>query len=430
MHTDEELVDRALAQHSARFREQVAQHRARTTQDPDAMPLTQQVQCVFVWRSALWQWLGVVAVGKPSTSRVAKWRRRFGVRKGEVMRVVAVTKQIELTLPPTAARTAPVPSRVAASHSATDNVGPLYTLDNMPSRVLVAACCVVPEQVQGRPWWSAVALGAGSVVKLAPNARSAVTGLANELRVQWADCVGRVSFGWLASTAKGALSTRVGPSEQEPRYASSVDQRLSAWDAIRYKIGRTEGWRVKDWVITFSSRNTPLLHAAIAELGGTVPASNDPATASHLLLTLTTHTRSSTMSTATELTDAPATKPKRTSSKKAPVVTTLATGAGTTKRAKASSKRTKEAPTTKKAKRTKVAEPEGQAGRVSMYAGKVIVKLVDENPRREGTHGFNSWKLLRKNMTYEQYITAGGRREDLAWDLLKGNCKVVRAPRA
>ena len=69
---------------------------------------------------------------------------------------------------------------------------------------------------------------------------------------------------------------------------------------------------------------------------------------------------------------------------------------------------------------------EGGPGRVSAFAGKTIVRLVKENPRREDTHGYNSWNLLKKGMTYEQYIAAGGRRVDLAWDIMKGNVKLVK----
>lgn len=63
-------------------------------------------------------------------------------------------------------------------------------------------------------------------------------------------------------------------------------------------------------------------------------------------------------------------------------------------------------------------------GRTSTFAGKKIIKLVSENPRREGTHGWKSWDALRSGMTYESYIAAGGRRQDLAWDLAKKNVKL------
>lgn len=55
----------------------------------------------------------------------------------------------------------------------------------------------------------------------------------------------------------------------------------------------------------------------------------------------------------------------------------------------------------------------------------IIVRLVKENPRREGTEGWKAWNLLHKGMTYDKYLAAGGRRDHLAWDLNKGNVKLV-----
>jgi hypothetical protein len=57
------------------------------------------------------------------------------------------------------------------------------------------------------------------------------------------------------------------------------------------------------------------------------------------------------------------------------------------------------------------------AGRPSAFSGKTIHKLVDKNPRREGTAGYKAWEKLRSGMTYEQYLAAGGARNHLAWDL-------------
>jgi hypothetical protein len=55
----------------------------------------------------------------------------------------------------------------------------------------------------------------------------------------------------------------------------------------------------------------------------------------------------------------------------------------------------------------------------------IIKRLVMENPRRKGTAGWTAWNLLRKGMTVEQYLAAGGRRDHLRWDVDKGNCKLV-----
>ena len=69
----------------------------------------------------------------------------------------------------------------------------------------------------------------------------------------------------------------------------------------------------------------------------------------------------------------------------------------------------------------------GGAGRASVYTGKVITKLVDENPRREGTAGHTSFGVIKNGMTYEQYIAKGGRRKDLAWDEAHKYVKVSKA---
>jgi hypothetical protein len=68
-------------------------------------------------------------------------------------------------------------------------------------------------------------------------------------------------------------------------------------------------------------------------------------------------------------------------------------------------------------------------GRVSEFSGKVIRKLVEKNPRKEGTKGFESWSVLRDGMTYDKYIEAGGRRQDLAWDLAHKWVKMEAAPK-
>ncbi len=59
--------------------------------------------------------------------------------------------------------------------------------------------------------------------------------------------------------------------------------------------------------------------------------------------------------------------------------------------------------------------------------GKRIVRLTKENPRRAGGKGYKSWNLLKKGMTYEQFIAAGGRHTDLAWDISHGNVKLINA---
>lgn len=81
----------------------------------------------------------------------------------------------------------------------------------------------------------------------------------------------------------------------------------------------------------------------------------------------------------------------------------------------------KKAPKEKKAK--KAAAGDG-AGRKSGFAGKKLYKIADKNPRREGSHGFNSFALIKNGMTYETYIAGGGRLQDLTWDVKHGHVEV------
>lgn len=62
----------------------------------------------------------------------------------------------------------------------------------------------------------------------------------------------------------------------------------------------------------------------------------------------------------------------------------------------------------------------GKKGRSSAFEGKTIRAKVKENPRREGTHGHKSMAIILaagdNGISYEDFIAAGGRRVDLAWD--------------
>lgn len=61
-----------------------------------------------------------------------------------------------------------------------------------------------------------------------------------------------------------------------------------------------------------------------------------------------------------------------------------------------------------------------QKPEVKESAGKLIGKiyrLVKDNPRKEGTHGHRSFALIKDGMTVEAYLTAGGRNNDLRWDI-------------
>lgn len=50
-------------------------------------------------------------------------------------------------------------------------------------------------------------------------------------------------------------------------------------------------------------------------------------------------------------------------------------------------------------------------------AGKFIFKLVKDNPRKPDTWGWKSFNLVKDGMAVEDYLKAGGRKNDLAWDI-------------
>lgn len=61
------------------------------------------------------------------------------------------------------------------------------------------------------------------------------------------------------------------------------------------------------------------------------------------------------------------------------------------------------------------------------YAGKIITTTCFQNPRKKKTgHGFFSMQLIINSMdssggiSYEDYISGGGRLQDLKWDLERG----------
>jgi hypothetical protein len=49
-----------------------------------------------------------------------------------------------------------------------------------------------------------------------------------------------------------------------------------------------------------------------------------------------------------------------------------------------------------------------------------IYLLRKDNPRKEGTHGWSSWEKVKNGMTVADYLSAGGRRNDLQWDIEHG----------
>lgn len=77
-----------------------------------------------------------------------------------------------------------------------------------------------------------------------------------------------------------------------------------------------------------------------------------------------------------------------------------------------------------KGAKAKADKPEGEGrGRKSQYSGMILKTDVTANPRREGTHGHKSFGIIlaagKNGITYEDYISKGGRLNDLNWDINK-----------
>lgn len=66
----------------------------------------------------------------------------------------------------------------------------------------------------------------------------------------------------------------------------------------------------------------------------------------------------------------------------------------------------------------------GLPGPNSKLTGKKLYKLVEVNPRREGTLGHASFSIIVSGMSYEDYRLKGGRSNDLAWDIAHGFVEV------
>ena len=72
-------------------------------------------------------------------------------------------------------------------------------------------------------------------------------------------------------------------------------------------------------------------------------------------------------------------------------------------------------------------EPAPKEKRAS-FKGKMIRSKTPTNPRREATKGFHSMQILIDagvSISYEDYVAGGGRPNDLAWDISKGNAEVT-----
>jgi hypothetical protein len=60
-----------------------------------------------------------------------------------------------------------------------------------------------------------------------------------------------------------------------------------------------------------------------------------------------------------------------------------------------------------------------ERGRKSAYRGKTLIAKTKENKRRKGSAGQVSLQIIIDNspIVYEAFLTAGGRRQDLAFDI-------------
>jgi hypothetical protein len=269
-------------------------------------------------------------------------------------------------------------------------------------KALAEAAVVVPRQAgPPPPFWMPQSLGSGSVVKvMRKKVPSPLTGQSDEITVRWVDVVGREFDGWLArdtklraTSAKKCTKKSTGEHMKNDKIVGG--EPMTSWDHLRERIAGFPNWNAVQWVSTFGATNLPLLHAVIRQLGGKVPVSDEPTLAIRRVLRLITGKEIS-MSTI------------KKSRKAAKVATTTSGKKGSAKKGKAS-------------------RGAAGTGRTSAFSGQRIIRLVKENPRRKGTAGWKSWNLLKKGMTYEQYIEAGGRRGDLAWDLDRKNVKLVSA---
>jgi len=86
------------------------------------------------------------------------------------------------------------------------------------------------------------------------------------------------------------------------------------------------------------------------------------------------------------------------------------------------------APKPEKEKAPKIAKEKGRPKGTGEFAGKTLVALKEVNPRQFNTWGWKSYEILRgkpDGLTYADYIAAGGRNNDLRWDIERKRIKVI-----
>lgn len=72
--------------------------------------------------------------------------------------------------------------------------------------------------------------------------------------------------------------------------------------------------------------------------------------------------------------------------------------------------------------------PREKKARTHISRESTIHRLVKGNPRKEGTHGFNSFAIITDGMSVREYLEKGGRLNDLAWDLAHAYVELKGAP--
>ncbi len=64
-------------------------------------------------------------------------------------------------------------------------------------------------------------------------------------------------------------------------------------------------------------------------------------------------------------------------------------------------------------------------GRKATADGQTLTATVTDNPRRKTSHGYRSLQIILDNpgLTTEDYLSKGGRLNDLRWDIAHGRVK-------
>ncbi len=301
----------------------------------------------------------------------------------------------------------------------------------MKLRRLIAPAVIVPQQEKGKAFRHPVCLGAGSIIALVDTpALSPITGKADEITVRLVD-PRHNPHEFVGFIATRTPLSPITPGKALHSVLGTSDDRVGPWDQLRQQMMRTPGWSALRWLSRFGAqaKHVPLLHAVIRELGGRITPTeqNDPMStvvrALRIILrkeiTMKDIKESRDMSPVTSKKAAAAaaaapekTPAKKSSGKKRSLVAKAARSASTTK--------------SKKKGEKKPAPRVGARGPRSPYAGMTIIRLAKEDPNTPETAGAESWACIKKGMTYEDFVKAGGRRADIPKWVKRKNIKMVQ----